>query len=101
MLGDQASEIVLANAARLRHAGYLKCRCRGSDVGIKPRSGSGHEIDRNRSVRIFRLQSSGVGFHTVSQLVIGGTKLRSVGIVSLVAVARGGRTRMKVGGTRK
>jgi hypothetical protein len=101
MLGYEASQFVFANAARLCHTRHLKRGRRRSNVGIKPRSGSSYQIDRNRSVRIFRLQSSRVGFHAVSQLMISGSKLRSVGIVRLISVARGGRPRMKVRRTSK
>src|SRR5580658_1772313 len=55
-LGHEASQLVFGNAARLCHARHLKRGRRRSDVRIKSRSGGSHQVDRNRSVGIFRLQ---------------------------------------------
>jgi len=77
-------------------------RCRRY-MRIETGTGACHEVNRNRSVRVFRVQLLNAGLDAVEQRLVGGSKIRAAagrGIVSIPRACRG-RARMEVARSRE
>src|SRR4030095_2666071 len=96
MLGNQGTNLVNAGSALAGNTLQLELGGCRSDVRIKAGSGCRHEVDRNFLPRIVCLSRRDVTLDSIDQLLIRRTQIGASGVGSIVTVACGGRSGVKV-----
>src|SRR6266851_2293527 len=77
---------------------YLEFRRRGRNFGVEPRTGSSHQVNRNRRGGILRFGSLYVDFDPVDQRFVRGPEVGAAARSRIVSGASTGRPRMKIAG---
>src|SRR5450432_1490482 len=79
-----------------RHSGDLELSRSGRNLGIEPRTRSGHQVHGDRRRRVFRLGFLYIGFHAVDQRLVRRAEIRATARSRIVSGSGRGRPRMKI-----